>query len=277
MRFPLTNLTKDIENVSFDDGTLSNFKTKALPSKQDLAKARVLLLHMPKNGKTLLLMLDVNSPLKYGHKLGNMMTYSKSSWCKNVNFHHLWQGSLDFWPKGMKAGICMYYQLLDGSSLNNAQKAAVKKLATRFKLTSHQYSANTLAKEYMEPSCLAGKLKSIPGIALWQESPMKRIYPNMQVPKKALDIVNLTCAGNERESFQIAIKPKQNAQLTKIIISNLHATQEAYYKYRNSVMGILDNISTDYSDLDLDITKLQEKIGNAENIEFLKNVMTKLG
>ena len=64
---------------------------------------------------------------------------------------------------------------------------------------------------------------------------------------------------------------------TKIIISNLHATQEAYYKYRNSVMGILDNISTDYSDLDLDITKLQEKIGNAENIEFLKNVMTKLG
>lgn len=240
MRFPLTNLTKDIESVSFDDGSLSTYQTKTMPSKKDLAKARVLLLHMPKQGKTLMLMLDVNSPLKYGHKLGNMMTYSKSSWCKNVNFHHLWQSSLDFWPKGMKAGICMYYQLLDGSSLTNTQKASVKKLAARFKLTSHKYSAKTLAKEYMEPSVLAGQLKSVPGIDLWQESPMKRIYPNMQVPKKALDVVNLTCAGNERESFQIAIKPKQNTQLTKIIISNLVSSNKATISSKNIKINALE-------------------------------------
>ena len=32
MRFPLTNLTKDIESVSFDDGFLKSYQTKAMPS-----------------------------------------------------------------------------------------------------------------------------------------------------------------------------------------------------------------------------------------------------
>ena len=240
MRFPLTNLTKDIESVSFDDGFLKSYQTKAMPSKKDLAKARVLLLHMPKHGKTLMLMLDVNSPLKYGHKLGNMMTFSKAAWCKTVNFHHLWQSSLDFWPKGMKANICMYYQLLDGSLLDNKQKEAVKKLADRFKLTSHKYSKNTLAKEYMEPSVLAGRLKSIPGVELWQESTMKRIYPNMQVPKKSLPVVSVTCAGNERESFQIAIKAKATTKLTKIAISDLSSANNKKISKNNIKINALE-------------------------------------
>jgi hypothetical protein len=61
------------------------------------------------------------------------------------------------------------------------------------------------------------------------------------------------------------------------ISSYLKELQDAFYKYRNSVMGILDNISTDYSDLDLDITKLQQKLANGENIELVKNIMDKLG
>lgn len=49
------------------------------------------------------------------------------------------------------------------------------------------------------------------------------------------------------------------------------------YKYKNSALGVLQAISEDYSNLDLDVTKLQEKIGNKENVEFLKNVMDKMG
>lgn len=64
----------------------------------------------------------------------------------------------------------------------------------------------------------------------------------------------------------------------RIMISNFLASlQDAFYKYRNSVMGILDNISTDYSDLDLDITKLQQKLADGENIELVKNIVDKLG
>lgn len=49
------------------------------------------------------------------------------------------------------------------------------------------------------------------------------------------------------------------------------------YEYKNSVYGILDGISEDYSNLDLDIENLQNKISNPENLTLLKDVLTKLG
>lgn len=61
------------------------------------------------------------------------------------------------------------------------------------------------------------------------------------------------------------------------IINTLDETIHAIYEYKNSVYGILDAISTDYKGLDLDATKIQEKLANNENVEFLKEVMNKLG
>lgn len=61
------------------------------------------------------------------------------------------------------------------------------------------------------------------------------------------------------------------------IIEAINDTITAVYAYQNSVMGILDTIQQDYSLLDLDASAIQEKIGNAENIEFLKSVLAKLG
>lgn len=49
------------------------------------------------------------------------------------------------------------------------------------------------------------------------------------------------------------------------------------YKYKNSALGILQAVNEDYSNLDLDATKIQEKLGNKENVEFLKEVMDKMG
>ena len=42
-------------------------------------------------------------------------------------------------------------------------------------------------------------------------------------------------------------------------------------------MGILDNMSKDYDKLNFDAEALKEKLGNGENIEFLKEVLDKLG
>lgn len=50
-----------------------------------------------------------------------------------------------------------------------------------------------------------------------------------------------------------------------------------YYKYRNSLYGVMEGISKDYKDLDLDASKIQEKLANGENVEFLKEVLEKLG
>ena len=52
---------------------------------------------------------------------------------------------------------------------------------------------------------------------------------------------------------------------------------QSIYTYTNSALGILDAIGTDYSNLDLDATELQKKIGDPENLALLKSIMTKLG
>jgi hypothetical protein len=42
-------------------------------------------------------------------------------------------------------------------------------------------------------------------------------------------------------------------------------------------MGVLDNMSNDYSSLDFDAAAIQQKLGDGENVEFLKEVLAKLG
>ena len=61
------------------------------------------------------------------------------------------------------------------------------------------------------------------------------------------------------------------------IVENVEKTIDNIYKYRNSVYGILDALKTDYSDLDLDVDKLTEQLSNKENVEFLKEVIDKMG
>lgn len=49
------------------------------------------------------------------------------------------------------------------------------------------------------------------------------------------------------------------------------------YDYRNSVMGILENISADYSNLNLDASEIQKKLADPNNMALLKDVLAKLG
>lgn len=63
----------------------------------------------------------------------------------------------------------------------------------------------------------------------------------------------------------------------KAIIDGVEECAEAIYTYRNSVMGILDTIGQDYSNLSLDASEIQAKLADSENVEFLKAVMAKMG
>ena len=63
----------------------------------------------------------------------------------------------------------------------------------------------------------------------------------------------------------------------KLLFNWTQETIDAFYKYRNSVMGILDQVSADYSNLELDAQKIQSEIANPENLGLLKDVMEKLG
>lgn len=61
------------------------------------------------------------------------------------------------------------------------------------------------------------------------------------------------------------------------IIDGINKTVDAVYAYNNSVLGILESVSQDYSNLDFDIEKIQQAISNPENLELLKDVLTKFG
>lgn len=61
------------------------------------------------------------------------------------------------------------------------------------------------------------------------------------------------------------------------LINGIDETIKAVYAYQNSVLGILDNVSQDYSNLDLDATAIQKKIADPNTMSLLKDVLTKMG
>lgn len=60
-------------------------------------------------------------------------------------------------------------------------------------------------------------------------------------------------------------------------INGVNKTAEAIYTYRNSVLGLLESISTDYSNLNLEASEIQKKIADPNNMAFLRDVLDKLG
>lgn len=56
-----------------------------------------------------------------------------------------------------------------------------------------------------------------------------------------------------------------------------HEMANNIVSYRNSAMGIMEAISADYSNLDLDATDIQKKLNDPDNMTLLKDVLTKLG
>ena len=61
------------------------------------------------------------------------------------------------------------------------------------------------------------------------------------------------------------------------VINGVAQSVKAIYTYRNSVLGILESISQDYSALNLEATEIQQKLADPDNMALLKQVLTKLG
>ena len=57
------------------------------------------------------------------------------------------------------------------------------------------------------------------------------------------------------------------------IREDIYSTIENIYKYRNSVMGILDAVSTNYKDLNLNLDTIQEKLADPNSLSLIKEIM----
>ena len=75
------------------------------------------------------------------------------------------------------------------------------------------------------------------------------------------------------DSIILALPPSEYDNL----IEDITSTIDAYYKYKNSALGILEAATTDYKNLDLEASDIQKKIADPDNLTLLKDVITKLG
>ena len=61
------------------------------------------------------------------------------------------------------------------------------------------------------------------------------------------------------------------------IINGIEKTSKAIYDYQNSILGVLDTVKADYSNLDFDATAIQKKLADPEAMELLKGILSNLG
>lgn len=94
--------------------------------------------------------------------------------------------------------------------------------------------------------------------------------------KQKEDPVNLydTLVGSGLADAIIAAIPKVEYES---VINGINECIASIYKYRNSVLGILDVVSQDYSNLEFDASKIQSDLADPNNLALLRDVLTKLG
>lgn len=77
--------------------------------------------------------------------------------------------------------------------------------------------------------------------------------------------------------FAQSIKNEIPEDELKYIHNSVNATINEIYRYRDSAMGVMEQIVQDYKDVDLDARKITEQLSNNENLSLIKDVVTKLG
>lgn len=150
---------------------------------------------------------------------------------------------------------------------------------------------NIEVKQYLPISEMLDVVASIVNSAHDGESnfsnPIKvDIYTTLEI---LFNYTNINFTDKQKEDvlklYDLVIGSGLYAEVIKLIpeeeycrlVSAIDDTITAVYAYQNSIMGILDNISQDYSNLSLDATDIQSKLADPQNMEFLKSIITKLG
>lgn len=102
-------------------------------------------------------------------------------------------------------------------------------------------------------------------------------YTNISFTEKQKeDAPKLYDLMDSNDIFNIVISKIPQSEY-KFIVNGVNETAKAIYAYNNSLAGMLENISKDYSNLDLDASSIQQKIADPQNLSLLKDVLTKLG
>ena len=101
-------------------------------------------------------------------------------------------------------------------------------------------------------------------------------YTNISFTEKQKeDIVKLYDLIQSNGLFDEILAAIPDEEFNDLLNSTLDSV-DAIYTYRNSIMGILDNVSADYDNVNVDVNKAIEQINNLDH-SLLSDVMKKLG
>ena len=62
----------------------------------------------------------------------------------------------------------------------------------------------------------------------------------------------------------------------QILYTTLMETIDSVYKYKNSILGILEAVNEDYNNISFDAQALKDELVNPENVKMLREVLEKL-
>lgn len=103
-----------------------------------------------------------------------------------------------------------------------------------------------------------------------------KYYTNITFTEKQLEnpakIYDLLNSNNVINNVIAAIPSNEYDEIR----TGIEDTIKSIYQYQNSVLGILDTIGQDYSDLNLEADTINEKLSNPDNMKLLRDVLAKL-
>ena len=104
-----------------------------------------------------------------------------------------------------------------------------------------------------------------------------KYYTNITFTEKQLEnpakIYDLLNSNNVINNVIAAIPSNEYDEIR----TGIEDTIKSIYQYQNSVLGILDTIGQDYSNLNLEADTINQKLSNPDNMKLLRDVLAKLG
>lgn len=102
-------------------------------------------------------------------------------------------------------------------------------------------------------------------------------YTNISFTEKQREDANKTFdllegADVMRQIYEAIPETERN-----FIVDTLYDNVDSITRYRNSVMGLLESISADYSNVDLNANNVAEALSNPDNLNLVKDILSKLG
>lgn len=89
-------------------------------------------------------------------------------------------------------------------------------------------------------------------------------------PAKLYDM--LVCSGFVEKFLTEGIPAGEYGE----IVTGINESCEAFYKYMNSAMGVIDNLAKNYDNLNFDVSEMTDKLKDPESLGTLKEIIKKI-